>query len=125
MTYARLFQLTPPMWAATQSHFPVTDLKKHFNSHHPCGRRLRRFHARNAAAADFNSHHPCGRRRQAKKRCGIGEVFQLTPPIRVATYKRYTTPPKKPISTHATHKGGDCTYRIHGRYSKHFNSRHP
>ena len=53
------------------------------------------------------------------------EIFQLTPPIRVATT------PNKPeeigtvISTHATHKGGDLELLKLQEQQSHFNSRHP
>ena len=42
-------------------------------------------------------------------RCELSQIpkFQLTPPIRAATYNYIIIYRRKEISTHATHKGGD------------------
>ena len=104
--------------------------RQDFNSRHPCGWRhpfaySTRFnlaistHATHVGGdpdlsvlklvnGNFNSRHPCGWRLQ-----GLGvnipnhSIFQLTPPMWVATRDTSTLAGALQISTHATHVGGD------------------
>ena len=80
----RLFQLTPPMWVATSFLIYIVQHYRHFNSHHPCGWR-----------------HLMTVSNLRRKR------FQLTPPMRAATFVPDSCFKLIGISTHATHEGGD------------------
>ena len=82
--HAKIFQLTPPIRAATTM-----------------------FTSNGCSAGYFNSHHPCGWRRLLDLTVGLLMPFQLTPPMWVATVNYCTLSNPGKISTHTTHKGGD------------------
>ena len=146
------FQLTPPMWVATACQRQNGGYTCHFNSHHPCGWRHadeivgypsvgisthtthvggdRSSRCQCWADNDFNSHHPCGWRHYSVTPEMLRAIFQLTPPMWVATHIiksyncfksnfnshhpcgwRQSTSKRLAdmigISTHTTHVGGD------------------
>ncbi len=57
----------------------------HFNSHTPCGVRLKYLLENEIIARDFNSHTPCGVRLAPFPRGQMRLSFQLTHPLRGAT----------------------------------------
>ena len=79
------FQLTPPMWVATEYFGVYFWFQKYFNSHHPCGWRPVP-DADDQASVNISTHttHVGGDDRVGN----IGSChprFQLTPPMWVAT----------------------------------------
>ena len=64
--------------------FSLIMVPRYFNPRHPCGWR-RILHFLFCSAYYFNPRHPCGWRRRMIKMTHRREVFQSTPPMRVAT----------------------------------------
>ena len=81
----RIFQLTPPMWVATIRFLQPRHPRFYFNSPHPCGWRPDSIVTAVCKQRHFNSHHPCGWRLSIKSRLPPKLLFQLTPPMWVAT----------------------------------------
>ena len=118
-----------------------------FNSHAPCGARhtgargvapgseisTHTPHAgrdadrsdRDYAGKHFNSHAPCGARPGLLYTDPAHPQFQLTRPMRGATYEQREYPASMCISTHTPHAGRDPLQRGGAFGGKHFNSHAP
>ena len=70
---------------ARRARFMKFVLRKNFNSHAPCGARPLS-NDDLIAEPDFNSHAPCGARRRAETSTRTTRGFQLTRPMRGATF---------------------------------------
>ena len=102
-----VFQSTPPMRVATSQSGSAGRVMGYFNPRHPCGWRHQRHSAYERFPDDFNPRHPCGWRHcpssslqsdrnfNPRHPCGWrqrhqhqqsqNQLFQSTPPMRVAT----------------------------------------
>ena len=104
----KAFQSTPPMRVATDpgavnpnNGARISIHATHAGGDHLGQRAVTGFH-------NFNPRHPCGWRPAGTlSHVGWPTIFQSTPPMRVATSIRCSLRPKKIISIHATHAGGD------------------
>ena len=119
------FQLTPPLWVATEIGGQRDCDISYFNSRHPYGWRP-------DDQASVNENYDISTHATlmgGDVSANIGSVpipgFQLTPPLWVATRRGHWHHYWTGISTHATLMGGDAGLQGADRTLRHFNSRHP
>ena len=103
------FQLTRPMRGATYAHCHYAGDGENFNSHAPCGARPRCLQPPQLTG-DFNSHAPCGARLHSGWQTARTRRFQLTRPMRGATFQTAVAVADTSISTHTPHAGRDSNY---------------
>ena len=100
------FQLTRPLRGAT-SGLERQQVKRQISTHTPLAGRDGIRCAILVCAENFNSHAPCGARRIDYQNAIFENGFQLTRPLRGATYIRQRDRQLEPISTHTPLAGRD------------------
>ena len=102
-----------------------THLCLYFNPHHPRGWRHGGQNFGKTENEYFNPHHPRGWRQKRKVRLKTYQIFQSTPPSRVATFPALYRCFALAISIHTTLAGGDILKCLGRTNLDHFNPHHP
>ncbi len=119
------FQLTRPMRGATALGQVAGGQGPHFNSHAPCGARLRGFAVSLWMIHYFNSHAPCGARQVTTRSRFLWVTFQLTRPMRGATNYTALDTIAAGISTHTPHAGRDAPKAIRAKRGRRISTHTP